>query len=80
MHCEINVTTPGKIAFRVNSIAGLEVRIDGIPMEQAAEFSATLGAGLHTVTVTIEPARRSDPLQLEVLDLTGGGNAELVNR
>ncbi|MBC7967442.1 MAG: hypothetical protein H7Z17_16125 [Fuerstia sp.] len=78
--CEINVTTPGKIAFRLNSIAGLEVRIDGIPVELAAEFSSTLDAGLHMITVTIDSAKRTDPLQLELLDLAAGGNAELVNR
>ncbi|RLT02822.1 MAG: sorbosone dehydrogenase [Planctomycetota bacterium] len=78
--CEVNVTTPGKIALRVNSIAGLEVRIDSIPMESAVEFSATLATGMHTITVMIEPAKRTDPLQLEVIDLQGGGNAELVNR
>jgi len=78
--CEINVTTPGKIAFRFNSIAGLEVRIDGIPTEPAAEFSTTLDTGLHTITVTIDSAKRTDPLQLELLDLKVGVNAELVNR
>ena len=64
----------------MNSIAGLEVRIDSIPMESAVEFSATLATGMHTITVMIEPAKRTDPLQLEVIDLQGGGNAELVNR
>ena len=78
--CEINVTTPGKIAFRLNSIAGLEVRINGIPMEPAVEFSPTLDTGLHTMTVTIDSAKRTDPLQLELLNLAAGGNAELVNR
>ena len=77
--CEINVTTPGKIGFRVNSAAGLEVRVDGVPMEAAAEFSPTLNAGLHTITFTIEPAKRSDPLQLELVDIAGGGNAVVVN-
>ena len=78
--CEINVTTPGNIAFRFNSIAGLEVRIDGIPVEPVAEFSSNLDTGLHTITVTIDSAKRTEPLQLELLDPAEGGNAELVNR
>ena len=78
--CEINVSTPGQIAFRLNSIAGLEVRIDGIPMEPEVEFSSALDTGLHTITVTIDSAKRTDPLQLELLDRAEGGNAELVNR
>lgn len=78
--CEINVTTPGKIGFRLNSVAGLEVRVDGVPVEAAAEFSQTLDLGLHTLTITIEPAKRTEPLLLEIIDVAGGGNAELVNR
>jgi putative heme-binding domain-containing protein len=78
--CDINVTTPGKIGFRLNSATGLEVRIDGIPMPSAAEFTPTLDAGLHKVNITIAPAKRTAPLQLELVDVPGGGNAELVNR
>ncbi len=79
VRCEVNVTTPGKIGFRVNSAAGLEVRVDGVPMEQAAEFSPELAAGSHFVTITVDTAQRTEPLQLELLTVEGGGNAELVN-
>jgi putative heme-binding domain-containing protein len=78
--CTIRVTTPGEIGFRLNSAAGLEVRIDGVPMPQSAEFTATLDTGEHTITVTIEAAKRTDSVQLELLDTAGAGNAELVNR
>jgi putative heme-binding domain-containing protein len=80
VRCEINVTTPGRIGFRLNSTAGLEVRIDGVPVEQAAEFSADLAAGPHIVTVTVDTSKRQEPLSLELLNVDGGGNAELVNR
>ena len=79
VRCEVNVTTAGRIGFRVNSVAGLEVRVDGVPMEAASEFSSTLNAGLHTITMTIESAKRSAPLQLELVDVAGGGNAVVVN-
>jgi len=78
---QLNVTTPGEITFRLNSEAGVEVRIDGVPMPAAAEFSTVLGAGVHTVTVTIDRGRRVDPLQLELVDSDRkpAGNAELLN-
>lgn len=78
---QINVTTPGTIAFRVNSVAGLEIRIDGIPMPAEAEFSTTLAAGRHVVTVMIDRRQRTEPLSVEILEGTGDsqGNAELVN-
>lgn len=77
--CEIKVTTPGRISFGVNSPVGLEIRIDGIPMESSSEFSTVLDAGIHTVTATIEVGKRTEPLRLELLDAPNGGNAELVN-
>lgn len=78
--CEITVTTPGRISFRLNSVAGTEVRIDGIPMEQKLEFSPVLDTGRHTITFTIDSSKRSEPLQLELPGNDGGGNAELVNQ
>ena len=77
--CEINVTTPGKITFRLNSPTGLEIRIDGVPVEPGVEFSRSLVAGIHTITVTIDTGKRTDPLQLELRDIAEDGNAELVN-
>ena len=78
---QINVTTPGNIVFRVSSVAGLEIRIDGIPMPPQAEFSVSLTAGPHVVTVMINRASRTEPLSLEMLEGVGQspGNAELVN-
>ena len=75
----INVTSPGKIAFKVNSMVGTEIRIDGVPVEQAAEFSPVLDAGIHTVTVTVDTSKRNEPLLMELLSTDGGGNAELTN-
>jgi putative heme-binding domain-containing protein len=75
----INVTTPGRIAFRLNSVAGTEVRVDGLPMDPVTEFSPELTAGTHTVVLTIDAGKRAEPVQLELLNSEGGGNAELVN-
>ena len=80
--CQLNVTTPGQIGFRVNSAEGLEVRIDGVPMPPQAEFSSSLSGGLHTVTVTVNQGLRKVPLILEVVagSVQPQGNAELVNQ
>jgi hypothetical protein len=78
---QLNVTTPGAITFRLNSAVGVEVRVDGVPMPAAVEFSTALGAGSHTVTVTVDTGARTEPLQMELLDSQKqpAGNAELVN-
>jgi hypothetical protein len=63
----------------MNSVAGTEVRVDGLPMDPVTEFSQELTAGLHTVVLTIDTGKRTEPVQLELLNSEGGGNAELVN-
>jgi hypothetical protein len=78
--CAINVTTPGLIGFRLNSVDGVEIRIDGVPVEQKSEFSAELTAGSHSVVLTIDTARRKEPVTLELVNVENGGNAELVNQ
>lgn len=77
----LRVTSPGNVGFQLNSAAGLEVRIDGIPMPAEEAFTTALDAGLHTVTVIINRDQRTEPLQLELLDAVSGpaANVELVN-
>ena len=77
----IQVTSPGRIGFRLNSAEGTEVRIDGVPVPSELEFSAELSAGPHVLTLTIDRSRRSGGVQLELLDVAGpgAGNAEWVN-
>jgi putative heme-binding domain-containing protein len=78
VRCDVNVTTPGKIAFRINSPAGLEIRIDGVPVPSATDFTADLSDGRHTLTISLQRSQRTDPIELELID-GAGGNAELVN-
>jgi putative heme-binding domain-containing protein len=78
---KIQVTSPGRIGFKVDRPEGLEIRIDGVPMPATAEFSAELTAGPHLLTITIDRSKRSDTLSLQLTDLTGSGigNAEALN-
>ncbi|MEY3459316.1 MAG: hypothetical protein RL215_2473 [Planctomycetota bacterium] len=77
----IQVTSPGRIGFRLEGAEGIEVRVDGVPVSGGADFSAELSAGLHVLTVTIDRMRRAGGLQLELTDVPGpgSGNAEWLN-
>ncbi len=77
----LRVTSPGNVGFRLNSTAGVEIRIDGVPMPPEAQFATELSPGLHTVTATINRDQRSEPLQISLQDDIGGeaANVELVN-
>jgi hypothetical protein len=77
----IQVTSPGRIGFRVDRPEGLEIRIDGVPLPPTAVFNAELAAGPHLLTVTIDRSKRTDSLTLQLTDETGAGvgNAEALN-
>lgn len=76
---QLIVTTPGEIAFRLNSAEGLELRINDKPVDTAAEFRTVLAAGVHRLTFSVDHAVRSKALQLELLDTPTGGIAEFRN-
>ena len=75
----LNVTSPGRLNFRLNGVAGLELRVDDKPVNLADEFQLELAAGIHRFTFTIDQTVRTDSLLLELTDESGGGIAEFVN-
>ncbi|MEZ6039575.1 MAG: HEAT repeat domain-containing protein [Planctomycetaceae bacterium] len=75
----LRVTSPGEIGLKLNSIDGLELRINDKPVDLAKQFSLDLPAGTHRLTLTVDQTRRTDDLSLELVDTPGGGNAEFVN-
>ena len=73
----VDVTQDGPISFRLNDAEGLEIRIDDLPVAPAAEISLPLQRGRHRVTLTVDRAVRSQPIELELVE--SSGNAEVVN-
>jgi putative heme-binding domain-containing protein len=70
------VTAPGMIHFQLNSVEGLELRIDEKPVNLTSEFSIELPVGPHRLTFSVDHTLRTTPLQLELVDVPSGGNAE----
>jgi hypothetical protein len=67
----LDVTTAGKVGLRFNSVVGLQLFVNGRPVEPAAETTLDLPAGVQTVTVVIDRARRTDDLRVELADVPG---------
>ncbi|QDU21388.1 PVC-type heme-binding CxxCH protein [Urbifossiella limnaea] len=68
---QLDVTTAGKVGLRFNSVAGLQVFVNGRAAEPAAETVLDLPAGVQTVTVVIDRAKRADDLRVELTDVPG---------
>ena len=68
---QIDVSTAGEVKLLLPSTAGLELWIDGIRVEPAAELSVDLAAGIHTMTFAVDLERRREPLRLVLEDVPG---------
>jgi putative heme-binding domain-containing protein len=68
---QLDVSTAGAVRLRVTDPRGLSLWVDGQPNELREETTLDLSAGRHTLTFAIDPAQRSSPLRVELLDLAG---------
>ena len=68
---QLDVTTAGKVSLRFNSVAGLQLFVNGRLVEPSAETTLDLPTGVQTVTVVIDRTRRTDDLRVELTDVPG---------
>jgi putative heme-binding domain-containing protein len=68
---QLDVTTPGSAKLRFHSPAGLTLYLGPNPVEVKPETVIDLKAGVQTVTVVIDRAKRSDDLRVELEDVPG---------
>ncbi|HEX4000073.1 MAG TPA: PVC-type heme-binding CxxCH protein [Pirellulales bacterium] len=74
VRCRVDVAAAGKVDFRLNSAAGLALRVDGKPIPAAPAFAADLTAGQHTIVVQIDRHERTEPLRLAITDRAGSSS------
>lgn len=61
----------GAVQFRLNSSAGLQIWLDGLPVEAAQTVSGNVDAGSHWMTFAVDPLERREPLRVEVVPAGG---------
>ncbi len=80
--CQVEVSTPGKIRFRLPRIAGLKLWVDATRMADPAEtLDVDLTSGVHTLTFLLpkDGSARPDGLRLELQDVSGSpARAQMV--
>ena len=71
VRCQVNVTTPGNVGFRLNDANEVDMWIDGKPIEPAATMTVPLDVGIHRVTFSVNLLTRTVPLGFQLIDIEG---------
>ncbi len=69
LRAEVEVTTPGRFRLRLNSAKGLELTVDGKPVDAKDEVELELARGLHVLGFKAEP--RAEGLRCEFEEAPG---------
>ncbi|MCH8829482.1 MAG: HEAT repeat domain-containing protein [Planctomycetes bacterium] len=67
----LTVTTPGKLALRFNTTAGLTLWLGTSPLTVSSRTVLDLPRGTHRLTLGIDRNKRNGPLRVELLDVPG---------
>ena len=68
---QLDVTTGGTVKLRFPSTAGLALYQGLTPIDVKAETTLDLKAGLQTLTLVIDHTKRTEDVQVELLDVPG---------
>jgi putative heme-binding domain-containing protein len=71
VRCQLEATAAGKVKLRLNSAAGLQLWLDGVPADAREEITLDLTPGTHTLTVAIDAGLRKEGLGCELDDVPG---------
>ncbi|MCA1685480.1 MAG: HEAT repeat domain-containing protein, partial [Planctomycetia bacterium] len=68
---QVDVSTPGPVRLALDSPRGLSVWVDGTSVEPRESLDLDLNAGLHTVTLAVRRAERTEGLRCTLDDVPG---------
>ncbi len=71
VRCTVNVTTPGEVGVLLNDASGLDIWIDGKPLDPATKLSIPFDVGIHRITFGVNLLTRTNPLRAELVDIDG---------
>ncbi len=68
---QLDVTTPGTVNLKLNSVAGLTLFVGPTPLEVKPETTLDLKTGMQTITLLIDRSKRTEDLRIELDDVPG---------
>ena len=66
--CYLTVETPGKVALKVNDPAGLELRVNDVPVDMAETMTFDAQPGTLRLTFNVDQSQRTQPLEVELAE------------
>jgi len=73
LRCRLNCTTGGSVGMIVNDVTGLQIWLDGKPVNAHERQELPLSPGEHLVTFSVNVLLRKTPVRLELQDVPGSG-------
>jgi putative heme-binding domain-containing protein len=68
---DLDCTTAGKAKLVFGDTTGLQLWLDGVPLEASKEVAVDLVVGIHAVTVHVKLDQRKAPLRVELAEADG---------
>jgi putative heme-binding domain-containing protein len=69
--CRLDTAQPTDLRLRLNMPGGLQLWLDGAPVESHEEISLRLTAGAHTLLIVLDRSQRKESLRCEIFDAPG---------
>jgi len=71
LRCRVNVTTAGVVGLAISDGSGLQLWVDGKPVDVREKLELPLTMGEHVITVSVNLLTRKVPVRLELIDVPG---------
>lgn len=71
LRCRLNATTAGAVGLTLNDTTGLQLWLDGKPLEVRDRQDLPLSQGEHEITMSVNLLTRKNPVRLELVDAPG---------
>ena len=71
VRCAINVSTTGPVGLTLNDAKGLQIWVDGKPLDAAVKLTIPMDVGAHRITFAVNLLTCTEPLRVELVDVAG---------
>lgn len=71
LRCRLNVTTAGAVGLQIDNPEGLQLWIDGKPIDVQQKQEQAFTVGEHVITLSVNLLTRKVPVRMELFDVAG---------
>ncbi|MBC8113212.1 MAG: sorbosone dehydrogenase, partial [Candidatus Saccharimonas sp.] len=71
VRCRLNVTSAGSVGLAINDVKGMQMWVDGQPVDARNRQELPMAVGEHRVTFSVDLHAQREPLRVELFDTAG---------